>query len=132
VTVEDWCLYKPETIGCPEKTAKDDEPAACCEAVTATCEACKTKVTVQQYCEFIPETEGCAKVIAAEAAKKAFESVKEEALSNGVKDPADTEDSGCWLANIDIFGKTVDILCENAKLLKVVISLMSLTVISYN
>lgn len=80
----------------------------------------------------MPETEGCAKIIAAEIAKAGFDKIKEQALANGIKDPADTEDSGCWLANIDLFGKTVDILCENAKLLKVAASLMTITALYYN
>jgi len=52
VTIEDICLYKPETVGCPKKKDPKDDDANkdCCEAVTSECEACKAKVTQQQYC----------------------------------------------------------------------------------
>jgi len=79
----------------------------------------------------MPETSGCDKIDAAETAKALFDKAKADALKNGVTDPEDTEDSGCWLSNVDFFGETVDILCTRANILKVVASLMTLSVFTH-
>lgn len=42
-----------------EEESEDDEPVACCMAMTADCLACSAGLDVDDYCESNPETIGC-------------------------------------------------------------------------
>lgn len=71
-------------------------------------------------------------VIAAQAALDAFNKKKDEALANGTKDEDDPDVAGCWLANVDFFGKSVDIMCEiGAAHLKIALSVVLISMIEY-
>lgn len=54
VEIEDWCLYKPETIGCNDKASNSTSLIPpleeCCDLPISKCIACKERVTEKEFC----------------------------------------------------------------------------------
>jgi len=50
LTVEDFCVSSPSTLGCPP---------VCCDAFTAECLSCQLRLTVEDFCAQSPSTPGC-------------------------------------------------------------------------